>query len=377
MLSPLFGSQRCPTERRGKRFAPGDAAYTISDIALQFAAMRTAVRTASSSPCMLERLHSHDVEPARRFDYWREHAHQWMELQPLSPDAPLDAQLLMLRSGNCLFGAMRSSAYDMREAPRRLAHAPSMMVMALIQAGEVLRDAAPGEPTRIGPGMLGLYDPWRQGNYRWSHGAREAFLALPRDDVVSALGYEPRHRLIAPGQCALAPALSAQLAHVALLLHQPQALDSTELDGLLQTTRALALLALRNLGRHGHSRDAADLHEDLNRGRHAAALRFMADQAHRHDLDVAAIAGGTGCSRTRLYEAFAAQGATVMGALREMRLQRAKGLMAHSPHTHLGALAWRCGFADQSGFSKAFRARFGWSPSQWQQQLWAEPKDEA
>ena len=31
----------------------------------------------------------------------------------------------------------------------------------------------------------------------------------------------------------------------------------------------------------------------------------------------------------------------------------------------LGALAWRCGFADPSAFSKLFRARFGLSPTEW------------
>lgn len=323
---------------------------------------------------MLERLRSHDVEPALRFDYWRERAHQWMELQPLAAGVALDAELLVLRADNCMFGAMRSSAYEMREAPRRSAHAPSMMVLALIQSGEVLRHAAPGEPARIRPGMLGLYDPWRQGNYRWSAGAREAFLALPRADVLAALGCEPGDLRIAPGQCALAPALTAQLTHLALLARRPGAVDQTEFAGVLQATRALALLALRNMGRHASHGDTGDAHEDLASGRHAAALRYLESHAHRHGLDVAAIARGTGCSRTRLYEAFAAQGMTVMGALREVRLQRAKGLLAQAPHTHLGALAWRCGFADQSGFGKAFRARFGLSPSQWQQQLWSEPR---
>lgn len=330
------------------------------------------MRSALLSPCMLERLHSHDVEPVLRFDSWRERAHQWMEMQPLPSGAALEAELLVLRADNCLFGAMRSSAYEMRGASRRIAHAPSMMVISLTQAGEVLRDGAVGEHQRIGAGMLGLHDPWRQGNYRWNGGSREAFLALPRDEVQAALGCEPGNMLIPNGRCALAPALIAQLTHLALLARQPQALDGTEYAGFLQATRALALLALRNLGRHGQNNDVPDWNEDLGSGRHAAALRYLESQAHRYDLDVAAIARGTGCSRTRLYAAFAAQGMTVMGALRELRLQRAKGLIALRPQTHLGAIAWRCGFADQSGFSKAFRRRFGLSPSQWHQQAWAD-----
>jgi transcriptional regulator GlxA family with amidase domain len=53
--------------------------------------------------------------------------------------------------------------------------------------------------------------------------------------------------------------------------------------------------------------------------------------------------------------------------LRELRLQRAQSLIAQSPRLHVGALAWRCGFAGPSDFSKLFRARFGLSPTEWHQ----------
>ena len=36
-------------------------------------------------PCTLERLHTHDVEPALRFDAWRERAHQWVEMLRQGP----------------------------------------------------------------------------------------------------------------------------------------------------------------------------------------------------------------------------------------------------------------------------------------------------
>jgi AraC-like DNA-binding protein len=318
-------------------------------------------------PCVLERLHTHDVEPALRFDAWRERAHQWVEMLPPPPGAALEAELLMLRGGGSVFGTLASTASDMRAAARRMAHAPGMVVVTLIQAGEMLRDAAPGEHQRIGAGTLGLYDPWRMGSYRWSDGAREAFVALPREAAQAALGGEPGNLAIAPQRCALAPLLAAQLGHLALLARQPRHVDAAEYAGLLDATRALALLTLRNLGRQGDSTDLADTHESLHAGRRAAALRFMQLHAHRADLDAGSIARGVGCSRTRLYEAFAAEGQTVMGVLRELRLQRAQSLIAQSPRLHVGALAWRCGFAGPSDFSKLFRARFGLSPTEWHQ----------
>lgn len=326
----------------------------------------------SPSPCTLERLSSHDTDPELRFDAWRERAHQWVEMQPLPPGVELDAELRLLRGPSCTFGTMRSSAYEMRAASRRLAHAPDMMVITLIQAGEMQRDAAPGEHQRIGPGSLGLYDPWRMGSYRWGQGSREAFLALPRRDIRAALGREPGNLSIALECCTLAPALASQFSHLALLIRQTHHVDSVEYAGLLESTRALTLLMLRNMARQEQLSDPPGLEDDLNAGRHAAALRFMEREAHRHDLDAAAIADGAGCSRTRLYAAFAAQGDTVMGTLREIRLQRARGLIEQGPRLHIGALSWRCGFADQSGFSRLFKARFGLLPSEWHRRIWSE-----
>lgn len=320
----------------------------------------------SSPSCAAEHLSSHDADapPAPRHETWHACAHRWVEMLPPPPDAELDAELLTLGDGSCIFGTMRSSACGMRTASQCMADAPAMVVLTLIQSGELLRDAVPGEQQRIGPGAIGLFDPRHMGDYRRSQGSREIFLALPRAEVAAVLGREPGNLLISPECCVLAPALASQLSHLALLMRRSEAIDGAEYAGLLDSTRKLALLALRNLGRQDGRRPDADA-EDLHRSRYAVALRFMEREAHRHDLDVATIAQGTGCSRTRLYEAFAAQGATVMGSLRELRLQRAKTLIEQSQRLHVGALSWRCGFSDLSGFSKLFRARFGMSPSEW------------
>jgi len=325
----------------------------------------------SLQPCVLERLHTHDVESALRFDAWRERAHQWVEMLPPQPGVELEAELTLLRGGGSVFGTMRSTAYEMKAAARRLAHAPDMVVLVLMQAGELRRDAAPGERGRNEPGSLGLYDPWRMGRYAYSEGSREAFLALPRSAVRAALGCDPGNLAIARAHCALVPALADQLNHLARMTRQPHRIDAAEYAGLLESTRMLALLALRNLGRHGM--DLPDETEDLNQGRHAAAVRFMARELHRHDLDAVAIAQGVGCSRTRLYAAFAAQGVTIMGTLRDMRLQRARAMIEQAARPNLGAISWRCGFADQSGFSKSFKARFGARPSEWHRPARSNP----
>ena len=326
--------------------------------------------TPTPAPCVLEHWSSSEVDPAIRLDYWRDVAHNWVDVQPLSPGEELDASWSLLRGQASFFGTKRSTAYEMRTGPQHVPPAEDMVVLSLLQAGEMRLNAAPGEHQYATAGMLGMYVPEQEGCYRWGAGARQTYLALPRRLVWDTLGHRPGNTLLLPQHCALAPMLASQLGHLALLVRRPGQLDDVEYGGVLDATRALALLMLRNLGRQGLGADLPDLNECLHAGRHAAALRFMEQQAHRHDLDAAAIARGAGCSRTRLYEAFAAQGQTVMGVLRDMRLQRAQGLLAQGQRLNVGALAWRCGFADASGFSKLFRARFGLSPTEWHQRLW-------
>jgi len=314
--------------------------------------------------CTLEHHFSGAFGPAQRLDAWWEIAHRWVDFRPV-PGAPFEAELAVLASEACILGATRSSAYEMHTGSRR-AQREDMVVLTLMQAGALL----PRAQARKGPGALSLCAPREAGVYHWGQGARQVFLALPRQEVGAALGREPATQLLS-GRCALAPVLSSQMSYAALLLRRG-ALDATEYAGLLDTTRALALLMLRNLGRQGQDGDLPDVSESLHAGRHAAALRFMEHNAHRPDLDVAGIAHGAGCSRTRLYEAFAAQGQTVMGALRDIRLKRAQGLLAQGGRLNVGSLAWRCGFADASGFSKLFRARFGLSPTEWHARAHAE-----
>ena len=321
-------------------------------------------------PVSLQHWSSSQTDPSLRVDYWRDVAHNWVDARPLSESRDFDASWSLMRSEACIFGTKRSSAYEMRTDPKCVPPEEDMVVLSLLQSGSMKLNALPGGNQQVKAGMLGLYVPSQEGHYLWSENARQTYLALPRSVAAAALGREPSNLLLAPQQCVLAPALVSQLGHLALLARQEHKLNTAEYAGILDATRALALLTLRNLSRQGEAVDQGDLTECLHAGRHAAAIRFMEQNAHRHELDSTLIAQGAGCSRTRLYVAFAVQGRTIMGELREIRLQRARHLIEQEPSQHLGALSWRCGFVHQSDFSKLFKKRFGMLPSEWHRMAW-------
>lgn len=316
-------------------------------------------------PCVLEHWSSSKVDPAARLPYWHDVAHNWVDVQPLSPGVELNASWSLLRGQDCFFGTKRSTAYEMRTHARHVPPGEDMVVVSLLEAGHLDLNAAPGQGHRARAGTLGIYVPQQEGCYRWSQYARQTYVALPRRAVWEALGQQPGNALLSPRQGVLLSMLSSHLSHLGQLARAPEALTDESFAVLLDATRALALLMLRNLGRQGLAADCPDGHESLHAGRRAAALRFMEQHAHRHDLDAAAIAQGVGCSRTRLYEAFAEQGQSLMDTLREIRLQRAHDMIERSTRLHVGSTAWQCGFADQSAFSKLFKARFGLAPSDW------------
>ena len=318
------------------------------------------------SACTLEHLSTGQFEPRMRFEAWRTRAHRLVELEPSRPGHALNADLVMLHNGACHFGAMRSTDYATRADPRRHPAGADMVVVTSILEGAVQIDDARDRRLRITPGSLAMYDLTQVARYEWTGPAREAYLMLPRTEAMRATGADGGSRglIVRLAQCAIAPALQAQLA---LLARSAPTLDPAERAGLLSGAHALALLALHQATGGVATNDPADETLDsLSAGRYAAALHFMEQHADRPALDAAQIARGISCSRSRLYAAFAERGKTVMGALREVRLQRARAVLERGGWVHLGALAWHCGFADQSNFSRAFKARFGATPSDWQ-----------
>ena len=72
-----------------------------------------------------------------------------------------------------------------------------------------------------------------------------------------------------------------------------------------------------------------------------------------------------GCSRAQLYRAFNQHHDSIADHLRRLRLKAACALLARGSENRIGQIAFDCGYTDPAAFGKAFRRRYGVSPSEW------------
>jgi len=145
-------------------------------------------------------------------------------------------------------------------------------------------------------------------------------------------------------------------------------------------TRAAAAHLGKLLGRALDAADPAAVREreaalidlvDLVLGTRLGALSGYVAAAREHirthlgdpGLGVGRLAGAVGISERHLERAFAAVGTTVAGAISEARLARARELLTDASRSAvpIAAIATSVGFGSPTGFSRAYRRRYGHS----------------
>lgn len=173
-----------------------------------------------------------------------------------------------------------------------------------------------------------------------------------------------RHRLGPHGRFA-SPVIRGDNGSGPLISHYIRGLQAMARAGLpdamdMAAHQLGALLATATSGTQADSPDP--------RGKRHAALRRVLNylEAHLADetLDVQSACRALGMSRTHLYEILADSEETFWAYVRNRRLDECHRTIRDSPRRTITDICTTWGFADQSSFTRMFKARFGRTPGQ-------------
>lgn len=301
-----------------------------------------------------------------RFEYWRSFFAGGVDMQPSNAAStlPFQGELTWLSGrGDTFFNHIRVDAISSRF---RASPADGSFLMTCLVRGRVEMSDPSGRAEVASEGLF-LLDNSRPVTTRATRRAF-GFLKLPRALVLEAVGVEPmppRGGILRLTNEPLAPFLSSQLR---LLSARGASLDPHERGVAMDAAVDMALGLLKNHARAGQARS-----EPSVQGVFAAAKIHIERFCHQVDLTPERVASALGCSRARLYRAFAEREVAVFELIRETRMRRSQALLVAHPRREIGAIALDCGYDDPSTFYRAFKRRFGISPSQWRaRQLEAE-----
>lgn len=306
------------------------------------------------------RMSTAGVAPRDRLPLWRD----WMRrlFDGLDSDAygdtAFDGETATLQAGDVVLTRLAAS----RHRVQRVTAASADRSRAYLKIVAPWRGSAGvvqhGREAWVRPGQWSVYDTTLRYRVENPEQVEHLIVMVPRERVLHGL----------PGLVGqLARPLGGQggIARVALatLRSAFEELPHTAPAQAARLGEQLAeLVRLSLLEDAGVATDA---------GRHAALRerirRHVAEHFADPDLDVAAIARALGCSPRALYRAFDGEGEGIAALVAEHRLIAARDALAADPQRRrtITDIALDAGFSNMAHFSRAFRARFGLTPSDW------------
>lgn len=304
-------------------------------------------------------LSTASVEPSEAYDYWRDIAYYHWDAHRPPPDRvkrfAARTSAFVTPKGD-LF-VYRSSAVSGRRTARQIRkdEGDELNLGMVLAGGRRHRDEK-GGVTVAGPGDFFCYDAAKPSQVEWDDHAGLHF-TLPRSIVHPAVGdVPPASRLMEAFEASpLAPFLRA---HLSVLAREVDSLPAAERAIVFDHTFDLLLTVLRQaVGSTGNGEAEPDSF-------YALATRVIREHMSDPTLDANKISRILQVSKSTLYRAFARQGLTVAGSIRELRLREAKRrLIVSPPEASVSEIAAECGFVDARHFRRIFRERFDMNPT--------------
>lgn len=304
-----------------------------------------------------QRLATQHIDEGERVEYWQQAMRTVLRaecrVEPLEPG--FGAALQALPCGALDLILMQGSAYRVS----RVGGGRSGWVAVLFQTGGVCSLSDRGTHVQLAPGDACIVPPAHDIVIDRPTPFTQVVLNVPETELDAGLP-DWRARLMRriPGESPPVLATSALLRYV---LGHHRLLDGGDRERLgataLHLLEGLRGAPARTRQQAGGPMRLADFHR-----------RRIEDWLRRHlreaDLSVARLAGELGLSQRYVHKLFAARRQSVMGWVREQRLEACRREITARGKRSIADIAGTWGFESPAHFSRTFRKRFGVAPSQ-------------
>jgi AraC-like DNA-binding protein len=317
----------------------------------------------SKLPPVHRLLSTADVAPAQRKAYWTDLACEaYVQLECEAPPgaSTIEGSIEVDQLAAMALTRVTSTAQLVRRTPAMIARAAEDRFLVSIQTagrGVISQD---GRDAVLAPGDFALYDSTRPYTLSFDGPFQQFVLMMPGPMLRSALR-DTRHLT--------ATAVAGDRGAGRLLIEMIRTL-SADIDTLAPPSAAAVadsvtqilvagLSALPAARGPGVSTRAALHREQLK----SLVRRRLRDPA----LNVAELARALRLTPSTLHRAWAGEPCSLSDWIWAQRLDAARRDLADPALARRGvsAVAFGCGFNDAAHFSRAFRTRFGCTPSEW------------
>jgi AraC-like DNA-binding protein len=283
--------------------------------------------------------------------------HTPLDIAPRKDGGPFRAVIEMQRAGQVYVSAHFNTSTDFLRSPHLLRDGNDALVIALVRSGCAYQTQR-GTDVRLGPGEAIVCDNAYSGGFHLATDVRWSSIFIPRATIGKLL---PRTDRMAGVK------LDRDDIALQLLFGYLGGTLVAELTGgrasQLYGEHILDLVALA-LGAEGAAREFVE-QRSVGAVRRAAILGEIGTRATDPRLSADTIASRFGITPRYLRLLLEETGRTFSEHVLEKRLEQAAALLCDPRRDgyKVSAIAFECGFGDLSYFNRAFRRRYGETPS--------------